>query len=296
MNIVTGYTGVPHISPMDDKMLNAGIFGTEYYVLNTGNKLSYRIDDVNTITIKDGDLMAQGTLARINYGDTESVNIENGTTGYNRIDLIVAVYKNVAGVESVNLGVIKGTSTTGTALEPNYQKGNVLTGDITVEYPLYAVTLSGVNIVSVKKLFDVITGLDDRYTIQQVDEIVKNTILLCNKTMMDTFNKEVLARTKAVNDEAEERKKQDGIIENNYKMAMKQEENNRQQEYLNVNNKIEKAKAALNNTVTCINSIRNGFNRIGGSSSWEELTARCANTCNFIDEKILELKTIISKI
>ncbi len=157
MKLITGDTGEAHVQAADDRALRATIFGTGAYVLDAGQKFAYTIETANEITLADGELMFQGTHARIPYGDTESVTIENGTTGYNRIDLIVAHYEKASGIESMIVKVIKGEPVAGTATKPEYTEGNILEGATVAEMPLYAVTISGVNIASVTPLFTVFT-------------------------------------------------------------------------------------------------------------------------------------------
>ena len=146
MNIVTGYTGTPHVTANEAQALNQGIFGPENYVLDVGEKFSATLVDANNITIEDGEGVLQGVQFRIAPGETENVSIDSGTTGYNRIDLICARYTKDAqtGVEAVNLVVIKGTPTASTPSEPTYNTGNVLLSDSPVDFPLYKVTITGV--------------------------------------------------------------------------------------------------------------------------------------------------------
>lgn len=157
MKLITGDTGEAHVQAADDRALRATIFGTGAYVLDAGQKFAYTIETANEITLADGELMFQGTHARIPYGDTESVTIENGTTGYNRIDLIVARYEKASGIESMTVKVIKGEPVAGTATQPEYTEGNILEGATVAEMPLYAVTISGVNVASITQLFTVFT-------------------------------------------------------------------------------------------------------------------------------------------
>ena len=38
MDIITGYTGSPHVTAEQDRDVNIGIFGAESYVLRTGSR------------------------------------------------------------------------------------------------------------------------------------------------------------------------------------------------------------------------------------------------------------------
>lgn len=163
MQIITGKTGTNHVAAADDRALHAATFGIGNYVLNVGSKFNTTIETSNNIVIDSGDLVINGTHARIPHGETDTVIIENGTTGYNRIDLIVARYTKTSGLESVELAVIKGETTSGTPTRPSYTEGNVLEDVEIAEMPLYAVQLAGVNVASITPLFTVSTGLDDVY-------------------------------------------------------------------------------------------------------------------------------------
>lgn len=147
MKIVTGYTGTPHITSNDQQGLNQGIFGTDSYVLNVGQKFNATLNTATTITIEDGEGMMQGVHFRIDPGDTEAVTINPGTPGFNRIDLICARYTkdSTTGIESVELAAIEGTPSEGAASDPEYTTGDIRMGDTIVDYPLWKVSLSGVS-------------------------------------------------------------------------------------------------------------------------------------------------------
>lgn len=168
MQIITGKTGTNHVTAEDDRALHAGTFGCGVYILNVGSMLAPTVKTANEIELADGDLVMQGTHARIRYGDKETVLFDNGTTGYNRIDLVVARYKKTADVETVEIAVIKGDSTPGTPAVPNYTGGRILEGAELAEEPLYTVRFTGVNIESVTRVVPVLTGLNDIYRKNEV--------------------------------------------------------------------------------------------------------------------------------
>ena len=156
MKIVTGRTGTPHITSDDDRANNAGTYGRKYYVLNINDCLSREIISSNEIKINSGELMIQGTHARIEYGTSESVNIADGQSGYKRIDLIVARYQKMSGMESVLLKVIKGTPATDNPTTPERNKENILKNGSICDMPLYKVHIDGVNITEVEQVFTII--------------------------------------------------------------------------------------------------------------------------------------------
>lgn len=145
MRIVTGYTGSPHITSNADQGRNQGIFGTGSCVLNVGNKFEPTLDSVTQVSIKDGEGILQGVHFRVDPGTVDTVSIQSGTTGYNRIDLICARYtKDVdTGFEKVEWAVIQGTPSQSTPSEPSYTVGDILAGDLLAELPLFRVTFTG---------------------------------------------------------------------------------------------------------------------------------------------------------
>ena len=62
MQIVTGKTGTPHITSVQDRALNQGLAGQGVYILSTGQNLEPEIYSANEIHIKDGALLAQRSL------------------------------------------------------------------------------------------------------------------------------------------------------------------------------------------------------------------------------------------
>lgn len=163
MKIITGSTGTAHVTSNNDGEFNQGIFGAGLVVLNNGYKLEAQIKDANTITIKDGDLVMQGRHALIEPGTTEDVTILTGAVGKKRIDLIVARYvlDESTGYENISLEVITGEETEGTPVVPAYTEGNIRTGSLIAEMPLYRVNLNGINIESVEPYFGAARSLID---------------------------------------------------------------------------------------------------------------------------------------
>ena len=56
--LVTGSrNNTPHVTSADDGSLNAGIFGTDTYILDNGEKLRAEIINNNTVRLYDGDIV-----------------------------------------------------------------------------------------------------------------------------------------------------------------------------------------------------------------------------------------------
>lgn len=155
----TGDTGRA-VSAESDGALFAGIFGAEKYVLENGSQLKAEVQSNNIVKISDGDAVMYGRHVRIPANDSALVTINNGHSGTNRIDLIVFRYtKDSTGKETVDLVVIHGEDSTGTATAPTAVDGNILTGAMQSDFPLYSVELNGINIVNVNPLFNVIGNI-----------------------------------------------------------------------------------------------------------------------------------------
>ena len=155
----TGDTGRA-VSAESDGALFAGIFGNAKYVLENGSQFKAEVQSNNIVKISDGDAVMYGRHVRIPANDSALVTINNGHSGTNRIDLIVFRYtKDSTGKATVDLAVIQGEDSTGTAAAPATIDGDILTGAMQADFPLYRVELNGLNIVSVTAMIDVIGNI-----------------------------------------------------------------------------------------------------------------------------------------
>lgn len=145
MEIITGSTGLPHVTSIDDAVRN----GNVGYV---GDKCVFtyyenlRADDItaNQIRIFSGYGMNQGRYFKIAKDTYEDVTIRNGTSGYKRVDLIVAKYQmdSQTGFESISLHVIEGRNGS-TYQDPTWVTGDINGGDDEDDFPLYRIKLNG---------------------------------------------------------------------------------------------------------------------------------------------------------
>lgn len=153
-HLITGYAGQEHIQSADQGSFNAAVIGEGQYVMDIGNKMSATITSNNNVRVSSGDIMMYGRHIRIstNY---EDMTISTGSAGKNRIDLIVMTYEKDAssGIETAQLEVIKGTAVTGTPSAPSYTSGNILSGALKNQMPLYEVYVEGVVLKSLKSKF-----------------------------------------------------------------------------------------------------------------------------------------------
>lgn len=164
MNLVTGYSGSAHIKSSDVASITKGLLGDGLVVLNRGDCFAHTVISNNKIRIGSGDLVYQGRHARIEQGDYIELDIDNGTVDTRRIDVIAFRYeKNVStGVETADIVVIKGTSTANTPTVPSVTTGDIDSGDLVAEIPLYEVSIKGITLNSCTKKFEVTGTIGDK--------------------------------------------------------------------------------------------------------------------------------------
>lgn len=190
MDIITGYTGSPHVTAEQDRDVNIGIFGAESYVLRTGSRLKAEVSSNNEIKVRDGVIMHQGCAASIKKNTYDSLTIANGSQGMKRVDLIVARYSRDQNTkeESLVLKVIQGTPKESGPAVPGYTTGDIQAGDLIADMPLYQVTLNGLNITEVKQLFatqDSIAELSSKLTKANSKITTTNTNLAKTNTVLE---------------------------------------------------------------------------------------------------------------
>lgn len=194
MEIITGYRGEPHVSSQQERNAYIAIFGGAVTILkDIDSELAPTVVSANLIEIADGMLVAEGCTACIERGTSDSLAIENGAQGMQRIDLIVARYTRNAGtaVEDMQLAVIKGTPSATDPAVPAYTTGLIADGDPVVDFPLYKVNISGISITSVERLVEVtsvaalISGLQNAVT--ELQDTVSNTKLMVVNAPLGTL-------------------------------------------------------------------------------------------------------------
>lgn len=183
IELITGLGDGPHVDASDVGGFQAGIVGEEDYILPAGEQMKATVISNNKIRIAEGEAVMQGRHWRIKPNTYEDVTIENGTQNMNRKDAIIARYTKNAdtGIEKVELAVLKGTPTSGTAIAPAQEKGNILEGTMKHEMLLYIVSLKGLNIESVTKEFNMIMSMSKiteclkDYIVEQGKQLIPNT-------------------------------------------------------------------------------------------------------------------------
>lgn len=182
--LITGLGDEPHVDAGDVGGFQAGIVGVEDYMLPAGEQMKATVISNNKIRIAEGEAVMQGRHWRIKPNTYEDVTIENGAQNMNRKDAIIARYTKNAdtGIEKVELAVLKGTPTSGTAIAPAQEKGNILEGTMKHEMLLYIVSLKGLNIESVTAEFNVLMNMSmiNKSLSDNVSELGENYIKFAN--------------------------------------------------------------------------------------------------------------------
>lgn len=162
--LVTGSHGGddPHVESKHDALMHAAMLGRGGYILKTRNwTMKPTAKDVNNITIPAWDLVVEGR--QIYIAAPTDVNIQSGSQGQKRRDLIVARYalNSGTGVETVTLEAIKGVPSSGTPADPGIETGSIIGGAIVSDLPLCRVNLDGITITSIDTLVNVMQPLED---------------------------------------------------------------------------------------------------------------------------------------
>ena len=146
-----------HIYAEDDAAIYQSIVGSDG-VMMIGQQCASQVISNNKVRIKDGVLVVGGHFARLPYGSYKDCTIENGQSGRNRNDLIIAKFATTGtgGIDTYTLEVKKGTETTGSAKDPALTQDDLYESGKTREMPLYRVKIEGLSIVAVEQMFELI--------------------------------------------------------------------------------------------------------------------------------------------
>lgn len=158
LEIVTGYTGKPHITSQQDAVLNAASLVTGgKYVLSVGKQLSYELKSNTLIRINGGYAINQGRLMGMNTNDYEELDISVGLAGSKRCDLIVIHYSkdSSTGIEKAELKVIEGTAGAD-YVDPEYIDNSLFDENyLEDDLVLYRVKINGLSIETIEQVANV---------------------------------------------------------------------------------------------------------------------------------------------
>lgn len=187
--IITGHTGVDHITSDDVSSFQQGIVGEDDYLLSDEPaNFKATINANGTISLCDADIIIQGTHARIYAADT--VTLEPGTNGVTRIDSIIARYtRDDNGIENVDVFAKRGTTS-----PPVLEKTNIRGAGAVREVALWNVTLNGTIPDMPVRVIPIINSINVLQTVLQTNiQSIANL-----QTSYNALDKRVLANQNSI--------------------------------------------------------------------------------------------------
>lgn len=137
-----------------------GIFG-QSGILNIAEKLDCTKYSNNEVRMASGDYINQGYQIRIPFGETRAFEIENGTIGQKRHDLIIAEFERVSQLKDAHsFKVIKGTSNATNPQDPVLTQQDLNAGGTLRQEALYRIVLDGIEITGIERVADYIDMQD----------------------------------------------------------------------------------------------------------------------------------------
>lgn len=166
----------------DDAAIFQSIFG-EDGVSTTGQACKATVLSNNKVRIADGVICVGGHFARIPYGDYIDCEIENGQSGKNRNDIIVARFETTGtgGIDTYTCEVKKGTAGS-TATDPEIVQEDLYKAGKVRELPLYRVKIEGLSITAVEQLF----------TLRKTNEELEKELESLNSKIPHFYNGEII--------------------------------------------------------------------------------------------------------
>lgn len=163
MNIITGYTGEPHVTPEQDAAAHRARDVIASCVFDDGECFEPYIESNTNVWVKDGICSIQGRYMCIDRGDHDEVQIASAAQGKKRIDIIcAAIKKNLDGTSESWLEVFEGAESAGTPVAPTIPETDLDGGDNEAYLPLVQVTIDGITITAADFIGDMFElAIDD---------------------------------------------------------------------------------------------------------------------------------------
>lgn len=117
----------------------------------------------NSVQLASGVYSLKGFMLHVEAGTAITLTVDSGTAGQNRNDLLVAeLVKNGGGtgIDTLQFKVVKGTSTTGTAVDPTLTQQDVNATGTTRQEALYRIKLAGVTLGPIELVAEIIEGAE----------------------------------------------------------------------------------------------------------------------------------------
>jgi hypothetical protein len=117
----------------------------------------------NSVQLASGVYSLKGFMLHVEAGTAITLTVDSGTAGQNRNDLLVAeLVKNGGGtgIDTLQFKIVKGTSTSGTAVDPTLTQQDVNATGTTRQEALYRIKLAGVTLGPIEQMAEIIEGAD----------------------------------------------------------------------------------------------------------------------------------------
>jgi hypothetical protein len=154
-------TTTAEISASDLAAIFHGLIG-ESGILDQFNNLTCTKISDNSVQLDSGVYSLSGYLLHVQAGTAVTLTVDSGTAGQNRNDLVVAeLVKNGggAGIDSLAFKVIKGTSTSGTPVDPALTQQDVNSTGVTRQEALYRLKLVGVTLIAIETVASTLNNI-----------------------------------------------------------------------------------------------------------------------------------------
>ena len=180
--LMDGFADGPHVTEVQIGLANQAVIGPDDYVLEGGRESEAQVLTNNSIRIFDGVYCIQGRRDVIPANGYTDVTIANGSQSMNRNDIIVRRYKKdeSSEIETTEYAVIKGTPSSGTAVDPEVTIGDIRSGATLHEMALYRVKLTGLNITAVEPMFNILKNMASLQ--KELAELNSKTIQIIKKS------------------------------------------------------------------------------------------------------------------
>lgn len=128
------------------KFFAAAVQGGEY-IMQTDQNLAATLITANKVRISGGAYVTQGNPIALNVGSYVDIDVESGTAGTYRNDLICARFvRDEDGNEAGSVVLLKGSMELVGGVDPAYNVGDINAGGaVTHDTPLYRVCLNGLS-------------------------------------------------------------------------------------------------------------------------------------------------------
>ena len=186
MKIVTGVGENDHITSKEFRRFIECIAGQGSYIIECGANMSTELVSNNLLKIKGGAMIHHGNISSVDPYD--EIEINTGTQGMKRIDLVVNRYTKNAEteIEKNEWVVIQGVPAESNPAVPEHIKGNLQDGDLVDDCPFCQITIDGINVTAVEELLGIIPNVPD---LVAENEARKKEVAELNSKIVDDIGK-----------------------------------------------------------------------------------------------------------